>query len=179
MRENTATIPNPTCIGGQCELSICITNGLEWLQAEMGRINQEQLEAAKQQCATDNATKAAANQAADNSIIIYIMATEHDCAPYPKITNPGQFAIDLNKSADKIIIGKIKHDMKLKEYAALTVVDSAVQYFLQNVFGVEIFADMNTNGNFVLNKYTTLQMRQHLDLKFNKLNPNHIKDVYA
>ena len=38
---------------------------------------------------------------------------------------------------------------------------------------------MNTNNNFVLVKYTALQMQQHLDLKFNKLNPNHIKDVYA
>ena len=35
---------------------------------------------------------------------------------------------------------------------------------------------MLTSDNFVLNKYTTLQMRQHLDTKFNKLNSNHIKD---
>ena len=107
------------------------------------------------------------------------MATEHNCAPYPKITNPSQFAIELDKSADEITIGKIKHDIKLKKYAVLTVVDSNIWYFLQKVFGFEIFADMNTNNNFVLNKYTALQMQQHLDLKFNKLNPNHIKDVYA
>ena len=69
--------------------------------------------------------------------------------------------------------------MKLKEYGAITVVDSAIQYFLRKVFGVEIFADMNTNNNFFLNKYTALQMQQHLDSKFNKLNPNHIKDLYA
>ena len=37
LRENTANIPNPTCIGGQFKLSICITNGSEWLQAEMGQ----------------------------------------------------------------------------------------------------------------------------------------------
>ena len=35
---------------------------------------------------------------------------------------------------------------------------------------------MLTSDNFVPNKYTALQMRQHLDTKFNKLNPNHIKD---
>ena len=35
---------------------------------------------------------------------------------------------------------------------------------------------MLTSDNFVLNKYTALQMQQHLDTKFNKLNPNHIKD---
>ena len=179
LRENLANIPNPSCIGGQFELSICITNRSEWLQAQMGRINQARLEAAEQQRATNNATKVAANQAADNSIITYTTAREGDCAPYPKITNPGQFAIDANKTANKITIGKIKHDMKLKEYAALTVVDSAVQYFLQKVFWVELFADMNTNDDFVLNKYTALQMRNHLDSKFNKLNPNHIKVVYT
>ena len=36
---------------------------------------------------------------------------------------------------------------------------------------------MLTSDNFVLNKYTTLQMRQHLNTKFNKLNPNPINDV--
>ena len=66
--------------------------------------------------------------------------------------------------------------MKLKEYAAYTVVDSAIQYFQQKVFGTEIFAAMLTSDNFVLNKYTSLQMQQHLDTKFNKLNHNHIKD---
>ena len=178
MRENTANIPNPTCIGGQFELSICITNGSEWLLAEMGRINQERFEIAEQKRASDNAAAKAAvpPTAADTSIIIYTMATEIDCDPYPKLTNPGRFIIDTNKTADDITIAKIKHDMRLKEFAAITVVDSAVQYFLRKVFGLAIFADMNTNNNFVLNKYTALQMRQHLDTKYTKLNPNHIKD---
>ena len=35
---------------------------------------------------------------------------------------------------------------------------------------------MLTSDKFVLNKYTALQIRQHLDTNFNKLNPNHIKD---
>ena len=109
-------------------------------------------------------------------MIIYTVAIETDCEPYPKLTNPGRYIIDPNKSADNVTIAKIKHDMKLKEYAAITVVDSAVQYFLRKVFGLDIFADMNTNDNFVLNKYTALQMRQHLDTKYTKLNPNHIKD---
>ena len=38
-----------------------------------------------------------------------------------------------------------------------------------------IFVDILTSDNFVLNKYTALQMQQHLDTKFNKLNPNHVK----
>ena len=179
LRENLANIPNPSCIGGLFELSICITNGAEWLQAEMGRINQQRFEAAEQQRATDNATKAASNLAVDNSIVTYTPATEGDCNPYPKIKNPGQFVIDSNKTADQITIAKIKHDMKLKEYAALTVVDSAIQYFLRNFFGVELFADMNINDNFVLNKYSALQMRNHLKSKYNKLNPMHVKDVYT
>ena len=117
--------------------------------------------------------------APDNSIITYTESTENDCNPYPKIQNPGQFVIDPSKTADQITIGKIKHDMKLKEYAALTVVDSAIQYFLRKIFGVELFADMNINNNFVLNKYTALQMRNHLKSKYNKLNPMHVKDVYT
>ena len=87
LRENLANIPNPSCIGRLFELSICITNGAEWLQAEMGRINQQRLEAAERQRATDNATKAAAvpPTAPDNSIITYTESTEGDCNPYPKI----------------------------------------------------------------------------------------------
>eukprot|EP00751_Fragilariopsis_kerguelensis_P046770 CAMPEP_0170989806 /NCGR_PEP_ID=MMETSP0736-20130129/8103_1 /TAXON_ID=186038 /ORGANISM="Fragilariopsis kerguelensis, Strain L26-C5" /LENGTH=89 /DNA_ID=CAMNT_0011414615 /DNA_START=258 /DNA_END=527 /DNA_ORIENTATION=+ len=46
IRKNVANIPNPTCIGGQFELAICITNGSEWLSSKFGRINQERLEAA-------------------------------------------------------------------------------------------------------------------------------------
>ena len=177
LRENLANIPNASCIGEQFELSICITNGSEWLQAEMGRINQLRLEAAELQRATNNAGKTAANQ--DKSIVTYTKATEGDCDPYPKIKNPGQFVIDTNKTADQITIAKIKHDMKLKEYAALTVVDSAIQYFLRKNFGVELFADMNINDNFVLNKYMALQMWNHLKSKYNKLNPMHVKDVYT
>ena len=178
LRENTANIPNPTCIGGQFELSICITNGSEWLTAEIGRINQERLDIAEQQRATNNVAAAAAvpPTAPDTSMIIYVVANETDCDPYPKLTNPGRFTIDPNKTADDITIAKIKHDMSLKEFAAITVVDSAVQYFLRQIFGLAIFDDMNTNDNFVLNKYTALQMRQHLDTKYTKLNPNHIKD---
>mmetsp|Transcript_69589 Transcript_69589/g.77852 ORF Transcript_69589/g.77852 Transcript_69589/m.77852 type:complete len:91 (+) Transcript_69589:183-455(+) len=35
---------------------------------------------------------------------------------------------------------------------------------------------MLTSDNFVVNKYTALQIQQHLDTKFQKLNLNHIKD---
>ena len=35
---------------------------------------------------------------------------------------------------------------------------------------------MLISDNFVFNKYTALQMEQHLDTKFNKLNSNLIKD---
>ena len=108
MRENTANIPNPTCIGGQFELSICITNGSEWLQAEMGRINQERLEAAEQKRASENAAAAAANPptAQDTSIILFTQAVANDCNQYPKLTNPGRFVIDVNKSADEVSIKK-------------------------------------------------------------------------
>ena len=97
--------------------------------------------------------------------------------PYPKIVNSGQFVMDSNKSTEEITIRKIRHNMKLKEYAVMSVVDSVIQYYLQKVFRIEIVANMLTSDNFVLNKYTALQMQQHLDTKFNKLNPNHIKDV--
>ena len=178
LRENTANIPNPTCIGGQFELAICITNGSEWFCAELRRVNQERLVVAEATRATDNAARAAANpaQAPDTSIINYTLATEADIEPYPKLTNPGRFVIDANKTAEEITIAKIKHDMNLKEFASYTVVDSAVQYFLRKVFGTDIFADMLTSDNFVLNKYSALQMRQHLDTKYQKLNPNDIKD---
>ena len=156
--ENTVNIPNPTCIGGKFELSISITNESEWLFAEMGRLNQERLEAAKAVRATDNAKLAAETppKASDTLIIIYTYATKNECDPYPKLTNPGRFAINTTKSAKVITINKIKQDMKLKEYAAYTVVDSAVQYFLRKVFGTKTFADMFISENFVLYKYTTL-----------------------
>ena len=35
---------------------------------------------------------------------------------------------------------------------------------------------MLTSDNFVLNRYTALQIRQHLDIKYQKFNPNNIKD---
>ena len=66
--------------------------------------------------------------------------------------------------------------MKLKEFVSFTVVDSTIQYYLCKVFGTDIFANMLTSNNFVLNKYTALQMQQHLDTKYQKLNPNSIKD---
>ena len=50
--------------------------------------------------------------------------------------NPGRFVIDTNKFAKEITIKKIKLDMKVKEYAAYTVIDSAVQYYLRKVFDV-------------------------------------------
>ena len=144
----------------------------------MGRINQEILEDVKAMRATDNAKLAAETppKAPDTSISVYSCATETDCESYSKLTNPGRSVIDTKKSAEVITIGKVKHDIELKEYAVYTVVDSVVQHYLCKVFGTEIFANMLTGYNFVLNKYTTLQMRQHLDTKFNKLNSNHIKD---
>ena len=158
VRENAANIPNPTCIGGKFELAICITNGYEWLSTEMGRLNQERLEDAKEVRANSNAKAAAAvpPTAPDTSIINNTCATKTNCKPYPKLTNPGRFLIDTNKSAKVITIEKVKHDMKLKEYAAYTVVDSAVQHYLRKIFGTKIFADMLTSDNFVLNKYTAL-----------------------
>ena len=163
---------------GKVELAICIINESEWLLAEIERINQERLEDAEDLLATDNAKAAAAvpPTAPDTSIINYTCATKTDCDSYPKLTNPGRFIIDTNKSAEVTTIEKIKHNMKVNEYATYTVVDSAVQHYLRKVFGTENFSDMLTSDNFVLNKYTALQMRQHLDTKFNKLNPNHIKD---
>ena len=59
LKENTANIPNPTCIGGKFELAISITNRTEWLSAEMGQVNQERLEDAKVVRATDNVKLAA------------------------------------------------------------------------------------------------------------------------
>ena len=46
--------------------------------------------------------------------------------------------------------------MKLKEYTVYTVVDSAVQHYLQKVFELETFADVLISDSFVLNKYTAL-----------------------
>ena len=76
LRENTANIPNPTCIGGQFELSICITNGSEWLSAEMGRINQELLKISESTRATENARAAAALPPTlpDTLIVTYAVA---------------------------------------------------------------------------------------------------------
>ena len=48
--------------------------------------------------------------------------------------------------------------MKLKEYAAMSVIDSAIQCYLQKVFGTGLFADLLTSDNFNLNKYTALQI---------------------
>ena len=158
VRENAANIPNLTCISGKFELAICITNGSEWLSAEMGRINQERLEDAENVCAIDN-TKAPAAvppTAPDTSNINYTCVTKTDCEPYPKLTNSGKFVIDTNKSTEVIIVDKIKHNMKLKEYAAYTVVDSVIQHYLRKVFETEIFTNMLTSDNFVLNKYTVL-----------------------
>ena len=95
----------------------------------MGRINQERFEIDEQKYGSDNvAAKAAVPPtAADTSIIFYTMATENVCDPYPKLNIPGRFFIDTNKSIDDVTIAKIKHDMKFKEFAAITVVDSAVQ----------------------------------------------------
>ena len=154
VRENAANIPNPTCIGGHFELAICITNGSEWMSAEHGRINQQRLEAAEETRVIENAKRAAANpvEPADTSIVIYTVATDADIEPYPKLTNPGRFEIDTNKNAEEITIKKIKHDMKLKEFVSYTVVDSAIQYFLRKLFGTDIFTDMLTSDNFVLNK---------------------------
>ena len=70
-------------------------------------------------------------RAPDTLLINYICATETDINPYPNITNPGRFVIDTNKSAKVITIKKIKHNIKLKKYAAYTVVESVVQYFFQ------------------------------------------------
>ena len=177
LRENTANIPNPMCIGGQFELSICITNGSEWFSVEMGRVNQERFEIAETAHASDNARAAAAVKptAPETSIVIYTCATKIDCDLYQKLSNPGRFVVDVSKLADNITIAKIQNDTKLKEYAAVTFVDSAVQHFLWKIFGLDIFADIQTNDNWVLNKCTALQMRQHLDFKFNKLHSIHIK----
>ena len=132
IQKNTANILNPTCIGGKFKLAISITNGSEWLSAEMGRINQERLEEAEAVHATDIAKLAAEipPKAPDTSIIIYACATKTDCEPYLKLTNPGRFIINTSKSAKVITIVKIKHNMKLKECAVYTVVDSVVQYYL-------------------------------------------------
>ena len=72
LQENTANIPNPTCIGGKFELAICITTGPEWLSVEMGQINQKRLEIAEAARANNNAKLAAEMppKAPDTSIII-------------------------------------------------------------------------------------------------------------
>ena len=105
------------------------------------------------------------------------MAAKANINPYPKFVNLGRFIVDSNKFSKEITIKKSKNNIKLKEYAAMSVVDSAIQYYLGKLFGTKTFADMLASDNFVYNKYIALQMRQHLDTEFNKLNPNHIKDV--
>ena len=181
IREIAANIPNPSCIGGAFELVICITNGSEWLTSKLGQINQARLEIAEVVQEADNVTAAAENppRASDTTIVIYTLATKIDADPDPKLVNPGRFVIDSTKSANNITINKFKHDMKLKEYAYMSIVNSAIQYYLRKIFRTNFFADMLTSDNFLLNKYTALQMRQHLNTKFYKLNPNHIKDVYV
>ena len=98
----------------------------------MGQINQERLEDTEAVRTSDNAKAAveAPPKAPDTLIINCTCATETDINPYPKLTNPGRFVIDTKKSTKMITIKNIKQDMKLKEYAAYTVVDAAVQYFL-------------------------------------------------
>ena len=97
------------------------------------------MEAAELTRISDNAKRAAALpvQPPDTSIVIHTVATKADIDPYPKLTNPGRFVIDTNKSAQEITIERIKHDMKLKEFVFFTVVDSAIQYYLRKVFGTD------------------------------------------
>ena len=60
---------------------------------------------------------------------------------------------------------------------SLIIVNSTIQLFFHRVFGTKIFASMLTSDNFIINKYTALQMQQYLNTNFNKLSPNYINDI--
>ena len=121
------------CIGGAFELAICITTGSAWLSFKLNQINQLRLEAdeAEQEAEIVKAPVESPPRASNTSIVIYTFDNKTYFNPYPKVMNLRRFIIDSNKSADEITIKKIKHDMKLKEYATMFIVDSIIQYYLQ------------------------------------------------
>ena len=139
IQKNEAHISNPTCVGVKFKLTICITNGSEWLSVEMVQINQERLEDAEAVRVFDNAKVAAETtpKATDTLIINHTCATETDIVPYPKLINPGRYVIDTNNSTKVITIEKIKQGMEPKDYAAYNIVDSVVQYYLRKLFETE------------------------------------------
>ena len=158
--ENTANVPNPSFIGGQFELSICITTRQEWLASKFGQINQKIFEATEGSQWLANMTALASQpaRAAKNPPIIYTKAIGTDCLPYSTLLNPRKFVINPNLSAWEVTITKIKHNIILKEYVVMIIVNTTIQLFLPQVFGTKIFADMLTSDSFVLNKYTALQI---------------------
>ena len=174
---NTVNIPNPDCVGGIFGHAICITTTPEWNSAEIIRINGDREVAAQETRRIDNAAALAANDPADNSPITYTEATVADCEPFPALVNPGKYIVNSNWTAKDATINKLKHDVLQKEYTAQLNVDAAIQLFFRKVFPADIFADMMKSTNFVLNKTTALEMRHHLETKFNKTLPGHIEDV--
>ena len=80
---------------------------------------------------------------------------------------PEKYTVAPAWSSKDATINKLKQDALQKEYAAQLNVDAAIQLFLQKVFPVNIFANMMKSTNFVLDKTTALEMRRHLETKFN------------
>ena len=102
------------------EHSICITTHKEWLSVELGRVNQEKLEATKAtKCNKYVVILAAKPHTADNSPVTYAKATATKYEPYLTLYNPRKCIVNTAWSAEGNTINKLKHDVLKADYAAL------------------------------------------------------------
>ena len=112
--------------------------------------------------------------AVDNIWLVYIRAIEDNSVHLPDLKNSGKFIINLTWSANRRSYhckDQIWYPLKTTPLYSLSILLPTI---LLESMGSAIFADMLKCNNYVLNKFTALKMCQHLDTKFDMMNPGQI-----
>ena len=132
---------------------------------ELKRINDKRQVALVSLQTEDNTELVGQGQPPDAGPIIRTATVYGDRNPFPIISNPGPFIVDVTDTEKQITIKKIQHAQNLALYAKYADTEAAVCILLRKIFLATLFSDLNSSTDPILNKVSANQMLAHLEKK--------------
>jgi hypothetical protein len=166
MEENAMTV---ACFENECDefgFAVLLCKESEWKQYHANKQTEENRIAAI---------------AAEEQIHTEVLATGPTIPAIPTFPNPGRFILNDAWTDKERGINKILHEQSADAYLLASNIDKALVMAFKEIFNESIWADLNkgtTIGSSSLrNRHSVRQIRNHLELKFNKHRPVDIQTV--
>jgi hypothetical protein len=166
MEENAMTV---ACFENECDefgFAVLLCKESDWKQYHANKQTEENKNAA--------ITAGQANYA-------IVTTTAASIPAIPTFPNPNRFTLIDTWTDKERGIAKILHEQSADAFLLATNIDKALVMAFKEIFNESIWADLNkgaTIGSSSLrNRHTVRQIRNHLELKFNKHRPVDIQSV--